>query len=263
MTHHAHRLAISFVFLALVASVPAVAAQTSTHTVDYVIGMLEAGVDQPTIISRIHERNLVFKLADGDLDRLRAAGAGEDLVNAVEGKEPPKASPPVAAPGGNVAWSRPRRIDQAPPAGDTQGGAAGQEAVAPGEAEGSNGNDEADDDQDTNDNTPHGGYPYYDPQEDYGYHGYYAYPYAYYGAPYYYDYYPYSFYYSFGYPSYYFYPYPYYYPYRSFYYFGGSIGHRSPGTFVPRGTPRGSSGGMGHPSGSRGSGARPGPRGHH
>src|SRR5438445_1099879 len=96
-------------FLAAVGCVSVLAADRPAHTVDYVIGMLEAGVNPATIVARIHEGHLTFRLGEGDLDRLRSAGATDELVRAVTGEDaapaPPQtpptrpgAAPPVTAP---------------------------------------------------------------------------------------------------------------------------------------------------------------------
>ncbi len=243
------RVVLTILFLAAIAITRAAAAAAAPHTVDYLIGMLEAGVDQSTIITRIHEKNLTFRLEEGDLDRLKAAGASDALVTAVAGEE--------KGGGSSEAWSRPRRMEE------EQSGGAQEEAAPPDEGEGTGETGGAPEAQE--ENVPHGGYPYYRSGEDDSYHPYYN-PYAvYYGPPWYdYDYYPFSFYYSYYYPSFY-YPYRFYSPYY-FYYYGGSFG-RGPmgGRVVPRGTPRGSwGGGIGHPSSPRGSrpGPRPKPRGH-
>ncbi len=261
-------LALSILSLALIGSRPVIASDAPSRGVDYVIGMLEAGVAQPTIIARIHDKNLTFRISEGDVDRLRAAGAGDELIRAVTAAEgQPSADFQDRGGKGAEPSSRPRRIDrEAQGSGEAQG-TLEQQAPAEGDDESlqaapSDDETGADQYQDGR----HGGYPYYRPGEDDGYHGYYAY----YGAPYYpsyYDYYPFSFYYSFYYPAYFYYPYGYYYPYRPYAYFRGgrSTGH---GPFVGPGVPRGSSRGSwsgsgGRPSAPRGGSApHPHPRGH-
>src|SRR5882672_5199765 len=77
-------LLVTFVTVAFLATTAASAA-TKPVTVDYVIGLLDAGVDQADIVARIQERDLTFRFAPGDIDRLRAAGASEDLIDEVLG----------------------------------------------------------------------------------------------------------------------------------------------------------------------------------
>src|SRR2546428_13725321 len=50
--------------------------------VDYVIALLDAGVDQAKVIDRIEQKGLTFRLAPGDMARLRSAGAGDKLIEA-------------------------------------------------------------------------------------------------------------------------------------------------------------------------------------
>jgi hypothetical protein len=256
-------------FLTAVALVSLHAAPSQTHTVDYVIGLLEAGVDQQTIVGQIHERGLTFRMAEGDLDRLREAGASPALVKAVTDASPK----PEGAPGTKATeeWSRPHRMEhdrgaqpqgaQAPPAEAAPGAAKPDEerergGSPPGDVEPPSDSEQYGQEPQTQEGPqggeaeeyPHGGYPYYVPGEDWGYYDYYPYSY-YYGAPYiYYPYYPYpwSFYYSF------YYPFWFWGPHHNF--FGGSgRGGRPVGPLGPHGSsghssggsPRGSSGGHG------------------
>jgi hypothetical protein len=257
--------ALAFVSLttpALAASAPA-AAEARAHSVDYVIGMLEAGMDQRAILARIHDEHLTFRLAEGDLDRLRDAGAGDELIDAVSGR--PAADKGTS--GQPVAPSRPQRlvtpetrgqapqavppatagappVGSRPDAGESDQGSPDQPAeesgAGPGEEEGQSEQYEA----------PHGGYPYYVPGYDYGYYAY-GYPGVYDWPPYYY----YSPFYNPYYYSYYF-GYPYYYPRHRF--FGGGWRGGSIGRTTPRGSPRGSMGGSSAPR----SAPRSRPRGH-
>src|SRR2546422_8038284 len=48
--------------------------------VDYVIALLDAGVDQAKVIDRIEQKGLTFRLAPGDMARLRSAGAGDKVI---------------------------------------------------------------------------------------------------------------------------------------------------------------------------------------
>jgi hypothetical protein len=87
---------IALAALLLAPAAPASAGSPRDLSIDYVIGMLESGMDQQEIVSRITENHLSFRLEEGDLERLRSAGAGEDLLRAVT----------------HDPWSRPRRIDE-------------------------------------------------------------------------------------------------------------------------------------------------------
>jgi len=199
-------------------------------SVDYVLGLLEAGMQEGLIVDLINARGLRFDLRPGDLDRLLAAGAGDALIGIVvrNGRQVDPQS-----------WSRPRRIEAGSPAGEkATDGEAAEEAGEPAPAE----------------------------QRWYG--GIYAYVgapywYGYWSYPY-----PYPYYYSYSYPYYYGYPYRYGYPYH--YGYGrhyrpapprGYTGPRSGGwhSYPPRGSgsaPRGGSPG-GHPPSNRS------PRGSH
>src|SRR5437899_1002615 len=114
-------------FLAAVGCVSVLAADRPVHTVDYVIGMLEAGVDPATIVARIHEGHLTFRVGEGGLDRLRGAGATDELVRAVTGEDatpatpqgpttrrgtaPPETAPPATGQGtASGVWTRPQRM---------------------------------------------------------------------------------------------------------------------------------------------------------
>src|SRR5262249_43374983 len=134
---------------AALVAIPVIAAESPrTPTVDYVIGMLEAGMDPQEITDIIHEHGLAFKIEPGDLDRLRAAGADDELMQAVGG-----------APGADV----------------TAPGAPPPEATAP---------QPSDEGKQATQEAPRGGYPYYVPGEDrpyyrppyYVYYGYGFYP---------------------------------------------------------------------------------------
>jgi hypothetical protein len=175
-------LLMTFVTLAVLATTTASAA-TKPVTVDYVIGLLDAGVDQADIQARIQERDLTFHFAPGDIDRLRAAGASEDLIDEVLGRNATTGGTGGRQDqGGKDAngWGRPNRMGNgavtAPPAGG--------EAVYNGE-----GIEELPDDSDYS----YSGYGYSYP----GYSSYlfsYGYGYPYYYSPYYYPYYSYGFY---------------------------------------------------------------------
>ena len=249
---------MAFVAMLFLAALCAAAAPPKPLSVDYVIGMLESGLDQKAIVGRIVDGKLTFRLSEGDLDRLRAAGAGEDLVKAVtrEGVVlENRASSPAQAPAPRTeatgqegaaskpgapppdGWSRPQRMG-AQPAPEAEGPRGGITTLEEGEEEEEQeGYDQGSGEDDWM--TPRYGMTYYAP----GY------------AP---DYYPWAYWYGYygPYASFYYYPHYYYYPYWT-------TGH--PGTFFHghgggfRGTPRGSPGGH---SGVRGGGApRTAPRG--
>jgi hypothetical protein len=225
------------------AALPSRAATTApkTVTVDYVIALLDSGISQADIVARIKEKNLAFRLAPGDIDRLRGAGAGEELIVQITGgtvilenrEGAPSAEParPKEQSGaGTNGWEHPSRL------GGKQGTTSGDQ-VAGG------------DDDEGIEETP------YDGDDDYSYgssYGYYGFSYSY-GYPYPYYYYP-SFY------------YPYYYPYRSYGYYSSPYFHHPHHSFrtQPRGqgsfrsAPRGGNfrsapQGGGHRSSPRGS----------
>lgn len=256
-----NRIVIVAAMLCALAGATVVAAPAPhPHSIDYVIGMLEAGVPSRTVVARIQKTSMTFRLEEGDLDRLKAAGADDALVHAVEtAATNDTGSPATSTQSGKgdtktQRWSRPQRLAEPQKAepqnaepqnnDDDRQGAAGetQNLQSGSGGYGSGSTDETE--------PPHGGYPYYRPgdDDDYGYGTYY------YGAPYaYYD--------PFFYPYY----YPYYYSYYGFYppyyryYYGPHRyynGYHSGRTF-PRGSWRGAPrGGM---SGPRSFGA---PRGH-
>ncbi len=179
--------------------------QTAPVSVDYVIGMLEAGMSQQAIVKSVRDRGVTFVLEPEDLDRLREAGAGDLLVRTV--------------------MDRGEAVDNAPPAGDGEG-AAGPEGsgadlttrprrLVEGEA-GASPQSQTQDMCDI----------YYCPGD--------------YASAYYYPgYYPYNYYPGF-YAGYY---YPYGYPY-GYYYYGnyGHYGGHHRGRISPRGAPRGQPG---------------------
>src|SRR6266571_536740 len=59
------------------------AATEQVVNVDYVIALLDAGVDQTKIVDRIEQKGLTFRLTPGDMARLRTAGASDKLIEAV------------------------------------------------------------------------------------------------------------------------------------------------------------------------------------
>jgi len=205
-------------------------------SVDYVLALMDAGIDQKDIVRRIEEKNLAFRLAPGDIDRLREAGAGKHLIEVVTAEGvvlenhqgvPTDATPPPQNQGGTDAsqWGRPSRL-----AGEEQG-----------KPEGGGQQPEAGDNGEGIKEEPYSGYVAY-PGYDY-WSGYYGFVYSY-GYPYSY---PYSYY-----PG-------YYYPYRSYYY-------SAPYSTYPyrsyRTAPRGSGSSYGAPHGGGGS-PRSSPRGSH
>ncbi len=239
------KLALVVAVLMAVAGAPSTAATVARpHSVDYVIGMLEAGVPSRTIIARIDKGSLTFTVGAGDVDRLKAAGADEALVRAVKAAATSPVAPPEATQAPekekSQAWSRPPRL--AEPRETNGGEGEDLESGSPAESE-----------------RPHGGYPYYRPGDDddqgYGYGGYsydfyYGYPFY---DPFYVPYFPY--YYSY---------YGYYSPYYQYNYGPGFRYYNRPGRAIPRGSgrfmPRGSGGRPPVGGAPRG---RPAPRGHH
>jgi hypothetical protein len=71
----------------LFGATPVAADEPSVVTADYVLGLLEAGMDQDEIIERIIDKDLTFDLREGDITRLREAGAGKDLIRVVTRRE--------------------------------------------------------------------------------------------------------------------------------------------------------------------------------
>ena len=142
-------------------------------SIDYVLGLLEAGMKEGLIVDLIRSRDLRFDLRPGDLDRLLTAGAGEALIGAVV-RNGRRVDPP--------SWSRPRRLEEGATTGGTgsSGGTVEEDAGEPPPEE-----------------RWYGGV-YTSVGASYGY-GYWAYPDAYPYFSYYYAY-PYS--YRYGYPYY-------------------------------------------------------------
>ena len=207
---------LPIVFLSLL---PLLAATSEPKIVgvDYVLALMDAGIDQKDIVRRIEERNLAFHLAPGDIDRLRAAGAGKQLIEVVttEGAASGATAPPQDQ-GGTDAdrWGRPSRLGSPQP-----------EAAPDDGAEYNNQGTEGD---------SYGGYNAY-PDYDYwpGYYGFvysYGYPYPYYSYPH------------------------YYYPYRSYYF---SAPYYSYPRHSFRGNPRGGGSWRGVPHGGGGGGGTP------
>src|SRR5438046_3105066 len=98
----------------------AASSQQKIVGVDYVLALMDAGIDQKEIIHRIEEKNLTFRLAPGDLDRLREAGAGKNLIEVISAESAVLANPEGARAGGTAAqdqrgtgasqWGRPSRL---------------------------------------------------------------------------------------------------------------------------------------------------------
>ena len=246
--------------LATAALLPSKAAASTTKsvTVDYVIALLDTGVGQADIVARIKEKNLAFRLAPGDVDRLRAAGAGKELVDAItnsaavlenhESASPGEPARPQERGGSDTnGWGRPSRLGGKTDAG-TEGDVAQPDAgAAPDSSSSIEG--EADDNDEGIEEIPDDG----------------SYADSYYYTP---GYYGYSYYYGYPYP-YYYYP-SYYYPYGFYGYYSSPFFHhphqfsqpipRGGGSFHP--VPRGGGGGVrSAPHG--GGGGRPSPHGSH
>ena len=62
--------------------------------------LLGVGIDEAALVARVQKGGLAFEPTAGALDKLKAAGAGEALLKAVEtaGKKPAAAGPPAAVP---------------------------------------------------------------------------------------------------------------------------------------------------------------------
>ena len=211
--------------------------------VDYVLALMDAGIDQKEIVKRIEEKNLGFRIAPVDVDRLREAGAGKHLIEVVVGEGTSEENQEGTD---SSQWGRPNRLGGDQP-GDAQEG--GGESY-----EGTDNGDEGIQEE------PYGGYGAY-PNYDYYWPGYYGFVYTY-GYPYYY--YPYYSYYYYPYRSHYYYG-SYYYPYPRHYY---RTAPRGSGwvTSAPRGGGVHSApphGGGGSRTAPRGGGGRPNPRGSH
>jgi hypothetical protein len=76
--------------------------QAKMVSVDYVLALMDAGIDQREIVRRIVEKNLTFRMEPGDIGRLREAGAGKELVDVVTAEQD------------TSQWERPHRLGSAP-----------------------------------------------------------------------------------------------------------------------------------------------------
>lgn len=148
--------------------------ETAPLSVDYVLGMLESGMEQDEIVYRIIEKNLTFRLTAEDVDRLRAAGASDTLIRVV--------TRDGAALTELDDWSRPRRLESPEPAPGGSDEAEVEESAEDPYEEGDGGYGGA--------VYIYGGYPYF----SFGWYPYYGYPYysahyySHYYSPYYYGY---------------------------------------------------------------------------
>ncbi len=237
-------LVLVVALLTLPESTLAAAKDTTTLNVDYVIALLDSGVERAKIVERIESKGLTFRLAPGDVARLRAAGADDKVIDAVVDHAAVLESQGQApAPQGTEGWGRPNRL------GNSGGGGSGQEQTAPPADEEQQYTQQYGEDGQGIEEAPYGGsYGYYYP----GYYGgYYDYWYGY----------PYPYYYGYPYGAYYYYSSPYYHSYYPRYYRYGFSGRGGGGVrTVPRGTrPMGAprSGGGSH------SAPRSAPRGSH
>ncbi|HXH28790.1 MAG TPA: hypothetical protein VNL37_07075, partial [Candidatus Polarisedimenticolia bacterium] len=171
------------------APAPAATTPAESLSVDYVLGLMRAGMKPGLVVDLIREQDLHFRLAPGDVDRLRSAGASEELVGEVTGRavvlqnnatapgEAESESGPTAS---TSPPSRPRRIGQE---------SSDQGTTAEGESGGSGDGSYVEQDQ-----GPYIAYgydywwPYYAAPLWYSWYGFYPYyyaPYAYgYGYPY-------------------------------------------------------------------------------
>lgn len=84
--------------------------QSKDVSVDYVLALMDAGIDQREIIRRIVEKDLTFHLATGDIDRLREAGADSALVEVVSTEQD------------TSQWEHPSRLGEGDYAARSYGG---------------------------------------------------------------------------------------------------------------------------------------------
>ncbi|OLC56152.1 MAG: hypothetical protein AUH92_00705 [Acidobacteria bacterium 13_1_40CM_4_69_4] len=247
---------LAFMLIVATALLPArlsAASSDKVVNVDYVIGLLDAGVDQSKIVDRIEQKGLTFRIAPGDMSRLRAAGAEDKLIDAVidhaaglegQGGTGSKAGQEQAPPQETDQWGRPSRLGNPGGTGSNEAPAApGQEqATPPPEGEDQQYEQSSDGNGQGIEEEPYGGsYGYYPGYYDF----YYGYPYPYYSP------YPYS--------AYFYYSYPYYHYYPRHYFYGGS----ARGGGGVRTAPRGGRMAAPHSSGGFHSAPRSHPRGSH
>jgi len=202
--------------------------------VDYVIALLDAGVDQTKIVDRIEQKDLTFRLAPGDMARLRSAGASDKLIEAVvdraavlEGQGGPGSKAGQEQPPAQDSdhWGRPSRLGSSGTPGSTSAPAApGQEQPSPpADDEQQQYQQQSGEDGQGIEEEPYGG------SYGYSYPGYYSGYYDFYYG------YPYPYYYSYPYGAYFYYSYPYYHYYPRHQFYGG-FGHGGGGRrTVPRG----------------------------
>ena len=238
-------LFLPLLFVVAVLALPgrtAAAAKDTTVNVDYVIALLDSGVERAKIVERIDSQNLTFRLAPGDVARLRAAGADDKLIDAVVDHAAVLEGQGQASAQGTDRWSRPSRLGN--PAGS------GQEQAPPADDEQQYQQQVGEDGQGIEEAPYDGGYG----GGSYGYYpGYYSGYYDYYGG------YPYPYYYSYPYGAYFHYSSPYYSYYPRHYYYGyGYSGHGGGGV---RSAPRGTHSGAPRSGGGSHSAPRSAPRG--
>jgi hypothetical protein len=86
----------------LLAIAPLAASEVKPVTVDYVIGMIDSGLEPEAIIEHIVDHKLTFRLSEKSLERLRAAGASDDLIGVVRDRSARVRDD----------WERPRRLGE-------------------------------------------------------------------------------------------------------------------------------------------------------
>ena len=94
-------VAVVLVVALALLSTPASAApqaQARVVSVDYVLALVDVGIDQREIVRRIVDKNLAFRLETGDMDRLREAGADDALVEVVSAEQDTSQEGDYAAP---------------------------------------------------------------------------------------------------------------------------------------------------------------------
>ncbi len=220
--------------------------------VDYVIALLDAGVDQAKVIDRIEQKGLTFRLAPGDMARLRSAGADDKLIEAVvdhaavlegHGGPGPQAGQEQTPTQDSDSWGRPSRLGHpgTPGSGDAPATPDQEQATPPADEGEQQYQQQSGEDGQGIEEEPYGGsYGYYYP-------GYYDFYYGY----------PYPYYYSYPYGAYFYYPYYHFFPRH---HFNGGFGRGGGGV---RTVPRGGQGTAPRSGGGFHSAPRSSPRGSH
>jgi len=109
MRHIPALVAVAIVLVLALPSARAEAApepQSRIVSVEYVLALMDAGIDEKEIVRRIVEKDLAFRLEPGDLDRLHEAGCGEALIEVVSAEQD------------SSSWEHPRRLESDAPTYD-------------------------------------------------------------------------------------------------------------------------------------------------